>query len=78
MSNRPSLAMQLGALQHCVAYAGKQGLSDSIVKNAEAGIATMTFLRDNRDTFLLFHTIMRAFPGSVIEGAEDVGEVDRD
>lgn len=68
--SKPSLDMQLGALKHCVAYAGKQGLSDSIIKSAEVGIATMTFLRDHRDVFLTFYTILQAFPGSRVEQLE--------
>jgi hypothetical protein len=76
MSNRPSLAMQLGALRHCVAYAGSQGIGDEVVRNAEAGIASMTFLRDHRDAFVALMSVLQAFPDAELEGAENVGEAD--
>lgn len=68
---RPSLAMQLGALRHCVAYAGSQGISAEVVSAAEAGIESMTYLRDHRDQFLAFQRIVNAFPGAKPEGTEN-------
>lgn len=67
---RPSLAMQLGALRHCVAYAGSHGIGEDVVRNAEAGIESMTYLRDHRDAFLAFQRIVNAFPGAKPEGTE--------
>jgi hypothetical protein len=76
--NRPSLAMQLGALRHCVAYAGSQGVSDSIIASAEAGIASMTFLRDHRNAFIALMSVLQAFPNAELEGVADVSEIDSD
>lgn len=78
MSNRPSLAMQLGALRHCVAYAGEKGVGAETIANAEAGIASMTFLRDHRDAFVALLSVLNAFPDAEIPEVADVGEVDRD
>ena len=78
MSNRPSLAMQLGALKHCVAHAGSQGVSDSIIASAEAGIASMTFLRDHRNAFIALMSVLQAFPNAELEGVTDASEIDSD
>lgn len=74
--SRPSLAMQLGALRHCVAYAGEKGVGSETIAAAEAGIASMTFLRDHRDAFIALMTVLHAFPDAELEGAENVSEVD--
>lgn len=73
---RPSLAMQLGALKHCVSYAGSQGIGDDVVRNAEAGIASMAFLRDHRDAFVALLTVLHAFPDAALEGIEHDGTGD--
>jgi uncharacterized protein (DUF1499 family) len=72
MADRPSLSMQLGALKHCVAYAGQQGVSESIIQSAEAGIASFTFLRDHEEAYKALQKVMQTFPGSVVEIVENV------
>jgi hypothetical protein len=69
---RPSLAMQLGSLKHCVAFAGSQGVTDSIIKSAEAGIDSMTFLRDHREAFVALLKVMQAFPDAEIVCVRDM------
>jgi hypothetical protein len=69
--NRSSLAMQLGALKHCVAFAGQQGVSETIISAAEHGITSMTFLRDHRDAFVALMLVLQSFPDATIEGAQD-------
>jgi hypothetical protein len=74
--NRPSLAMQLGALRHCVALAGSQGVSDTILKSAEEGISSFTFLRDHRDAFVALLMVLKSFPDAEIGGVDDDREAD--
>jgi hypothetical protein len=64
--------MQLNALRHCVAFAGSQGVSDTIIKDAEAGVQSFTFLRDHADAYKALLKVMEAFPGSLVEGVENV------
>jgi hypothetical protein len=75
MSN-PSLSMQLGALKHCVAFAGQQGVSDTVLKSAEAGVQSFTFLRDHSEAFKALLHVLNAFPDVMIEGVEDASEAD--
>jgi len=69
---RISLSLQLGALKHCVAYAGQHGVSDSIIKSAEAGIASFTFLRDHENAYKALQKVMQTFPGVLVEGVDYV------
>jgi hypothetical protein len=63
--------MQLNALMHCVAYAGKSGIGPETLEAAEEAVNSMRFVRDNRDAFIALRDIMNAFPGALIERERD-------
>lgn len=71
MTQRHSLSMQLQALMHCVAYAGERGVGPDILAAAEQGVASMKFVRDNKDAFLALRNILNTFPDAMIEGQTD-------
>lgn len=62
MTDRPSLDRQLAALMHAVAWAGRTGLSETVLSDAEYGVESMQFLTRYQKEFKALVRTIQAFP----------------
>lgn len=70
MNDRPKLDRQFAALTHCVAWAGKHGVPETVLRDAEFAIDSFAFLvRYQREFKALVHTL-QAFPDAEIEARD--------
>jgi len=73
LTDRPSLDRQLAALMHAVAWAGRTGLSETVLSDAEYGVESMQFLTRYQREFKALIRTLQAFPDAelVEEGLSD-------
>jgi len=62
LTDRPSLDRQLAALMHAVAWAGRTGLSETVLSDAEYGVESMQFLTRYQKEFKALVRTIQAFP----------------